>query len=32
LIERIDYDGGTQELAIAWRLAGFGELAEEVSS
>ncbi|MCP4006550.1 MAG: hypothetical protein GY725_20420, partial [bacterium] len=29
LIERIDYDGN--ELAITWRLAGFGEFAAEVS-
>ncbi len=30
LIERIDYDASTQELAIAWRLSGFGELASEL--
>jgi hypothetical protein len=32
LIERIDYDGGTGSLDIAWRLAGFGQLAEEIGS
>ena len=32
LIERIDYDGGTGKLQISWRLAGFGQLAEEVGS
>ena len=31
LIERIDYDGGTGKLDIAWRLAGFGELADEIA-
>ena len=30
LIERIDYDASTQELAISWRLSGFGELASEL--
>jgi len=30
LIDRIDYGGG--ELAIQWRLAGFGQLASEVGS
>ena len=30
LIERIDYDGN--RLDIAWRLAGFGQLAEEIGS
>jgi site-specific DNA recombinase len=32
LIEKIDYDGGTGKLDIAWRLAGFGQLAQEVKS
>jgi len=31
LIDRIDFDGGTQKLAITWRLAGFGQLADEVA-
>ncbi len=31
LIERIDYDGGTREFGIKWRLAGFGQLAAEVA-
>jgi site-specific DNA recombinase len=31
LIENIDYRGDTGELAITWRLAGFGELAAEVA-
>lgn len=30
LVERIDYDG--VELAITWRLGGFGELVDEVGS
>ena len=30
LIERIDYDGATQQLAITWRLSGFGQLADEI--
>ncbi|MHC4181479.1 MAG: hypothetical protein ACYSWU_28600 [Planctomycetota bacterium] len=30
LVERIDYDGSNQKLAIHWRLAGYGELAAEV--
>jgi len=30
LIDRIDYGGG--ELTVAWRLAGFGQLASEVGS
>jgi site-specific DNA recombinase len=32
LIDRIDYDGGTDKLQINWRLAGFGQLVEEVGS
>jgi site-specific DNA recombinase len=32
LIERVDYEGGTGKLQISWRLAGFGQLAEEVGS
>ena len=32
LIERIDYDGRAGEMAIQWRLAGFGQLADEVAS
>jgi site-specific DNA recombinase len=32
LIERVDYDGGTGRLDIAWRLSGFGQLVEEVGS
>ncbi len=31
LIERVSYDGSAQELAISWRLSGFGELAAEVA-
>jgi hypothetical protein len=31
LIERVDYHGGTGEMAITWRLSGFGELAAEVA-
>ena len=31
LIERVDYHGGTGEMAISWRLSGFGELAAEVA-
>ncbi len=30
LIEKIEYDGGTGKLEIAWRLAGFGQLAGEI--
>jgi site-specific DNA recombinase len=30
LIERIDYDGRNGKLTIEWRLAGFGQLAEEI--
>ena len=30
LIEKIDYDGATQKLAITWRLSGFGQLADEI--
>ena len=30
LIEKIDYDGATQQLAITWRLSGFGQLADEI--
>jgi site-specific DNA recombinase len=30
LIEKIDYDGTTQQLAIIWRLSGFGQLVEEI--
>ena len=32
LIEKIDYHGGTGKLQIAWRLAGFAQLAKEVGS
>jgi site-specific DNA recombinase len=32
LIDRIDYDGSVNQLDIAWRLAGFGQLVEEVGS
>jgi hypothetical protein len=32
LIEKVDYDGGTGKLDVAWRLAGFGQLAEEIGS
>ena len=32
LIEKIDYDGAIQQLAITWRLSGFGKLAEEIGS
>jgi site-specific DNA recombinase len=32
LIDQIDYDGGTQQMTVHWRLSGFGELADEVSS
>ena len=32
LIERIDYDGCTAKLDITWRLAGFGQLVEEIGS
>ena len=32
LVEKIDFNGSTRELKIAWRLAGFGQLADEVSS
>ena len=31
LINRIEYHGVTQDLRIAWRLAGFAELANEVT-
>ena len=31
LIEQVDYHGGTGEMAITWRLSGFGELAAEVA-
>ena len=31
LIERVDYHGGTGEMAITWRLSGFGKLAAEVA-
>jgi site-specific DNA recombinase len=31
LIDRISYNGATQEMTIAWRLGGFGELAKEVA-
>ncbi len=32
LIEWIDYDGRTAKLDITWRLAGFGQLVEEIGS
>ena len=31
LVETIDYDGRAGEMAIQWRLSGFGELAAEVA-
>jgi len=31
LIDRIGYHGGTKQMAITWRLAGFGQLADEVA-
>ena len=31
LVGRIDYDGRTSQMAITWRLSGFGELAAEVA-
>ncbi len=31
LIEKTEYHGGTGKLEIAWRLAGFGQLAEELA-
>ena len=31
LIAKIDYDGATGQLAITWRLQGFGQLAAEVA-
>jgi len=30
LVERIDYDGESEELTIQWRLSGFNELADEI--
>ncbi len=30
LIDRVDYDGAAGKLEIHWRLAGFGELADEI--
>ena len=30
LIEKIDYNGATQQLAITWRSSGFGRLADEI--
>ena len=30
LVERIDYDGGTGEMSIQWRLSGFAQLSKEV--
>jgi site-specific DNA recombinase len=32
LVEKVDYDGGNGKLDISWRLAGFGQLAEEIGS
>ena len=32
LIERIDFGGNTGKMTIQWRLAGFGQLADEVGS
>ena len=32
LVERIDYDGAAGTMAIQWRLAGFGKLAEEIGT
>ena len=32
LIEQINFDGGAGKLEIQWRLAGFGQLAEEIGS
>ena len=31
LIDRIDYDGRDQQLAITWRLSGLGQYAAEVA-
>ena len=31
LVEKIDYDGRTKQMATTWRLAGFGQLAAEVT-
>ena len=31
LIERIAFNGETGELAITWRMAGFGNLAKEIA-
>jgi site-specific DNA recombinase len=31
LVDHIDFDGGTQQLTITWRLSGFGELAAEAA-
>ena len=31
LVDTIDYDGSAGNMAIQWRLAGFGELAAEVA-
>ena len=30
LVERVEYDGGTESLAITWRLSGFNELADAI--
>jgi site-specific DNA recombinase len=32
LIEKVEYEGTTQQLAITWRLSGFGQLVEEIGS
>ena len=32
LIKKIDYDGGTGKLDIAWRLGGFNQLVREIGS
>ncbi len=32
LIDTISYDGGAGQMAIQWRLAGFGQLAEEIGT
>ena len=32
LVDRIDYDGGAGEMAIQWRLSGFGQLAGEIGA
>ena len=31
LIDRIEYDGAAGQMEIRWRLAGFGQLSDEVA-